>query len=60
MVIHNTLEPDTKFAITTDPFGKLIGEEFFALLLDTAPTKVRSRIMKALDHYHKAVKLKGY
>jgi|GEM_PF-1438958 len=55
---YNALE-EAEFEITTDPFDELIGEDFFALLLDTAPTKVRSRVVKALDHYHKAANLKG-
>ena len=29
------------------------------MLLDTAPTKVRARVIKALDHYHKALRLDG-
>lgn len=53
---NETMNP---FEISTDPFDALIGEEFFELLLNTAPTKVRSRVVKALDHYHKAEKLKG-
>lgn len=52
-------ETQNPFEISTDPFDALIGEEFFELLLNTAPTKVRSRVLKALDHYHKAKKLKG-
>lgn len=51
--------PEAELEITTDPFNELIGEDFCTLLLDIAPTKVRSRILKALNHYNKAGKLKG-
>lgn len=49
----------TTAELNSAAFEALVGKEFAALLFDTAPTKVRSRAIKALDHYNKATKLKG-
>jgi histidyl-tRNA synthetase len=40
-------------------FANLIGQEFFDLLFEVTPRTVAARISKALDHFNKAVELKG-
>lgn len=52
-------DTNTRNEIDTAAFEALIGTAFAELLFDTAPTKVRSRVVKSLDHYDKAAKLKG-
>lgn len=60
MVAVMTIPPkDGATTLDGTPFEALIGEEFCTLLFETAPTKVRTRIAKALDHYIKASRLKG-
>jgi len=41
------------------PFFELAGEDVMALIVDRAPRKVRSRVLKSLDHYTKARRLVG-
>jgi hypothetical protein len=45
--------------ISTTPFADLVGQEIINLVLQVAPTKVGSRVGKALDHYTKALRLIG-
>jgi hypothetical protein len=41
------------------PFEALVGKDVFRLTQHLAPTKILSRIHKALDHYTKAQRLAG-
>lgn len=45
--------------VSTEPFGDLIGQPFVDYIFEQAPRKVASRVGKALDHYTKALKLRG-
>ncbi|MFG3594510.1 hypothetical protein [Bradyrhizobium sp. RDI18] len=45
--------------LDTEPFADLIGQEFVDFLLEHSPRKVGARIGKALDHFNKALRLRG-
>lgn len=45
--------------IDPGPFDALVGKDIFELIRDRAPTKVRTRVTKSLDHYTKAACLVG-
>ena len=51
--------PTDRRVISTAPFADLVGQEIIDLVLQIAPTKVSSRVGKALDHYTKALRLVG-
>lgn len=51
--------PQDAPALTTKPFGELVGDEVIDLLFELAPQKIGSRVGKALDHYTKALRLIG-
>jgi hypothetical protein len=46
-------------AVAVKPFADLVGDEVFSFILDRAPTKVKTRISRALDHYTRASALVG-
>jgi hypothetical protein len=48
-----------KVAIETKPFADLIGEEAIGFIFEHVPTKVGTRIARALDHYARAPRLVG-
>jgi hypothetical protein len=45
--------------IDSGPFNELVGKDIFELIIDLAPTKVRTRVAKSLEHYTKAARLVG-
>jgi hypothetical protein len=45
-------------ALDATPFSELVGADVIALI-STAPAKVRWRVLKALDHYTRAMRLEG-
>jgi hypothetical protein len=45
--------------IDPEPFNALVGKDIFELIIDRAPTKVRTRVAKSLEHYTKAARLVG-
>lgn len=45
--------------IDPGPFNELVGKDIFELIIDLAPTKVRTRVAKSLEHYTKAARLVG-
>jgi len=51
--------PDESGAIRIAPFAELAGEEIVGLIFEVAPRKVAARVGKALDHYTKALRLRG-
>lgn len=50
-------EPGYNFDTTL--FDKLVGEEFVVHVLDHADERVKYRLLRAADHYNKAIKLFG-
>lgn len=44
---------------STAPFAALVGEKIIDLIFEIAPTKIGTRVGKALDHYTKALRLQG-
>lgn len=46
--------------LSLEPFSSLVSEQIVEFVFEAAPRKVRSRVGKALDHYSKALKLKGF
>lgn len=50
---------DVAGILSLEPFAALVGEEIAEFVFEAAPRKVGSRVGKALDHYSKALKLKG-
>lgn len=53
----SAIKPATPRAL--QPFADLVGQDVVELIFNTSPTKVGTRIGKALDHYTKALKLSG-
>lgn len=51
-----TAEP---YAISTESFDRLVGDDVIALIFKLAPRKVASRVQNALDHHTKALRLVG-
>lgn len=48
-----------KITLDTEAFDQLIGADIVELILEEAPTKVRTRVAKSLEHYIKAMRLSG-
>ena len=46
-------------AVSTATFAELIGDDIVPLIFEAAPTKVASRVGKALDHFTEAKRLCG-
>lgn len=55
----NTKNLAEEYPISTKPFEELVGTDVLGLIFRHAPTKVRSRVQKALDHLGKAERLVG-
>jgi hypothetical protein len=45
--------------LDTESFDQLVGAEIVNLIFEEAPTKVRTRVGKSLEHYIKAMRLAG-
>jgi hypothetical protein len=54
-----TEEQTPREGLSLAPFSALVGEEIVDLVFELAPSKVRNRVIKALDHYTKALRLVG-
>lgn len=48
-----------KEVLNLTPFNELAGADIVALIIEKAPSKVRWRVLKALDHYTRAMRLDG-
>lgn len=48
-----------KEVLDLTPFNELAGADVVALIIEKAPSKVRWRVLKALDHYTRAMRLDG-
>lgn len=48
-----------KEVLDLTPFHELAGADIVALIIEKAPSKVRWRVLKALDHYTRAMRLDG-
>lgn len=45
--------------LDTESFDRLVGADIVQLIFEEAPTKVKTRVGKSLDHYIKAMRLTG-